>query len=136
MSDLNEEASTSDETFRLDFTKKADGSPIMAPKDGKDVQMHIDFVGKYHEKYIKQQRALTDRRLKANVGRRKVNVTAQQLEMETAETLARCVVGGFVVVDGKEVENTFEGWYKLFTDPRFLRFRDKAEELIEESGGF
>lgn len=110
-------------------------APLIGPEPEKK-PFQLRLAGKFSDRYIKQQRALTDRRLKKSVGRRKVTVTADQLEREEAETLARCVIDGYIVVDGKPVENTFEGWYALFTDERFTWLTDAVSEFLVDEQNF
>ena len=77
----------------------------------------VIVIGKYSDEYQKHQRAVNNRRLAQRGGRGKV--TAEEIEAETIEMIARCIKGWKnVTLDGKMLECNYANAVKVLSDSR------------------
>lgn len=122
----------SNEGARMEVIHPVSGSIIM---DGENKPMWVMVAGRHSDHYVKSSRKVMDRRLKNSRGK-KINLSSEQIENESTETLARCVLDWYIIVDGKVPGKTFEEVYAVLMDPRFRFLRDQIDEFVDDESNF
>lgn len=103
-------------------------SPVL-DAEGKEVA--ITLLGPDSKVFKSCQRAAQNRRLK----KRKVKITAEELDSESLEQIVSCTVGwSGIVVDGQALECNRENARALYT--RFGWIREQADEFIGDRANF
>lgn len=94
----------------------------------------IRLVGTDSTIYRKAQAAITNRKLAQN--KRNVKITAEELEADGLELLAKCTVNWHhdLAVDGAPLEFSVDNARKLYR--RFPWIREQAEEFVNERANF
>jgi len=95
--------------------------------------MYIRVAGKYSDSYRSAQRKVTNRRLKA---RGKIKLTAEELEVEAIDILARCVLDWNIVIDKKRPECTVENVRAVLSDDRFPWIKEQLDDFIDDDANF
>ena len=128
--DLNQldTVSAANEGAKLEL-RDAQGSPSLKD-DGAPVT--ITLLGKDSDVFVKQQNAVTNRRLAAGT---RLKLTSEAIQADGTALLAKCTIGwDGIVVDGESLACTYENALKLYN--RFPIIREQVDEFIGERGNF
>ena len=110
--------------------RDAVSSEPLADKDGNPVTIHL--AGQDSEAYRKAERAASNRRLSMRSGKR---ITAEELEAEVIDTLARCTLGWAGIVSGGEpIPFTGGAAAKLYAQHRWIR--EQVEAFVASRENF
>jgi len=123
----------SNDGAKMDLIHPVSGEILM---DGDGNSMYIRVAGVYSDHYQKSSRSVMDRRLSKQKGRKKVNITAEQMENENTETIARCVIDWNILVNSVVPPCDFENVYKVLIDPQFRWIREQIEDFMEDDSNF
>jgi len=123
----------SNDGARMELTHPTTGEIL---KNNEGDAMYIRVAGLYSDHYQKSSRTVMDRRLSKQKGRRKISLSAEQIENENTETVARCVVDWNIVAYGEALPCNFDNAYKVLMDPTFRWLRDQVEEFMEDDTNF
>ncbi|MBY0431697.1 MAG: hypothetical protein K2Q10_10905 [Rhodospirillales bacterium] len=100
--------------------------------DGEGKPITITLAGQDSDVYRRAQRAITDKRLAL---RGRARLSAEDLEAEAVETLARCTLGwSGIVLDGKPLECGPASARALYQ--RLPWVREQADEFIGDRGNY
>ncbi len=111
-----------------------DGSPLF---DANKVPVGITMRARNSSAGLAAMRASGNRRMDEarRVGR--VKVTVESNEAEGTETLVACTVGWtFSVLDGQPFPFSEDNARRLWSDDRFRRWRDLAEDFVASEANF
>ena len=125
------------ELKKLDTTTAAnEGAEVqIVDAGGILTDIYIQVVGIDSNEYRKAERAMQNRRSKqAQRGGKKL-ISAEALDIETIERLARCTKGWRGLTDNKkEIEFSYEKAIELYTEYPLLR--DQVEDFIGDRENF
>lgn len=94
----------------------------------------VTVVGENSERFQMSQRMITNRRLAA---KGKLRLTAEELEAEGIETLAKCVIAWTnIMVDGETLACTPANVIKVLKDRRFSWLRKQVDDAVTDEGNF
>jgi len=128
------------EALSLDSLSSADTSvfmPLVHPKTGEVIltpdggEMGITLYGKDSDIYRKAQRDITNRRLSKKTN---ATLTAERLEAEANEVLARCTTKWNIVYEGEAIECNFSNAKKVYTSLPWVK--EQVDEFVAERGNF
>lgn len=107
------------------------GEPLMTD-DGK-AEIGIYLVGRDSKQYREAQRAITNRRLGRKGG---AQLTAERLESEANEILAKCTVSWTkgIVFEGAELDFNYHNAKKLYDNLPWLK--EQVDEFVSERSNF
>ena len=103
---------------------------VLLSDDGAEIG--ITLVGKDSDVYRKAQRVVTNRRLSKKTN---ATLTAERLESEANEVLARCTISWTgVVYEGNELEFSFASAKMLYTQLPWVK--EQVDEFVAERANF
>jgi len=101
-------------------------------RDGEGREVTLILAGQDSEAFRKAQRAATNKRLSAK-GRTKL--TAEELEAEAIELLARCTLGWTgIAFDGRPLDHSAANAVRLYE--RLPWVREQADEFIADRANY
>lgn len=126
-------AAKSEEGGKLLLKNPATGEILV---NDKKEPYYVIVVGRYSDTFQKTSRAVMNRRMKQNVGRRSVKVSAEQIDQEDTETMSRCVKEWNLMIEKKIPPVDFDSVYRILSDPRFRWIKDQISEFVDDDANF
>lgn len=113
----------------LQLLNPANGE-LLEDKDGENIGIYL--LGKDSKVYKDAQRKITNRRLNSKSSS---TITAERMESEAIEVLAKCSVSWTgIVYDGEELECDFASAKKLYMNASWVK--EQVDEFIAERANY
>ena len=127
--DLFELSATSDEGELMQVCNPATGEPLF---DDEKVAVGMSLVGRDSKEYRNAQRAVTNRRLSNKSG---TTLTAERLESEANEVLAKCVKSwSGIVFEGEAINCDYQNAKMIFD--RVPWIKEQVDEFVADRSNF
>jgi len=96
----------------------------------------VTVLGRYSDKYMAMQRQINNRRLATQRGSR-VKITSEEIEAETSDILANCIIAWHgVQLNGEMLECNYANARMLLEDRRFGWFREQIDDAVNDDANF